>query len=197
MNAYDFANLDAEEKMRRTVIWFEGDSHEFWADVHVRKNVSDEDLKKLGLTWLKKGPSKWYQVGVGTFQEVGKDHGRPVCISIFWYFIDGVPVGIWEPTSQVVNYPMIEDFLKKYGAFRSISYADFGRNTFDRTSPMAVHLAQNISKELLKRLERDGSEDPYLIVLERGDPHLRYLVHFDWFNPHGDKARIGVFPERC
>ncbi len=193
MNGRDFAFLDAEEKMRRTAVWLEGDSHEFWAYFNVRNNMETEDLKRLGLTWLVETKEKWYQVGVGTFQEVGEDHGRPVCISIFWYLIDGVPVGVWEPASQIVNHELIEKFLKKYGAFRRIKYANLGWNTFDYNNiGNARNFAVEVSKAMMAGRDRD-SEDPYLFKLDKEDKHLRYLAHFDWFNPHHPST---PFPER-
>lgn len=193
MNAYDFSFLDAEEKMRRTAVWVEGDSHDFWARYNVRTNVPDKDLQKIGLTWLVKGGPKWCQVGVGTFQTVGEDHDRPVCISIFWYFIEGVPVAVWEPTSQIVNYPMIEKFLKKFGAFRNIKYANLGYNSVDSNNwHNAIYLAEQISKAMMNGRDRD-SDDPFLLKLDKEDAHLRYLAHFDWFNPH---MPVTPFPEQ-
>lgn len=193
MNAYDFSWLDSEEKMRRTAVWVEGDSHDFWARYNVRYNVPDKDLQKIGLTWLVSGGLKWHQVGVGAFHTVGADYGRPVCISIFWYFIEGVPVAVWEPTSEIVNYPMIEKCLKSFGAHRHIKYANLGYNSIDSNNwHNAIYLAEQISKAMVRGRDRD-SADPYLFKLDKEDAHLRYLAHFDWFDPH---KPVIPFPER-
>ena len=57
--------------------------------------------------------TKWEQLG-GWGVQVGVLHGRPIVVSLNWDRLDGFLVCQWEPTSQLVDYQMIEEWLEKH-----------------------------------------------------------------------------------
>ncbi len=60
--------------------------------------------KEKGKTW--EGTS-----GYGV--HVGDIDGRPVCLSFLLKTIDGKKILFWHPTSQVVDYVMIEEYMER------------------------------------------------------------------------------------
>lgn len=57
---------------------------------------------------------KWEQLNPGLSLTLGEIVGRPVCMHIWWYKIDGVMVMFWEMTSQLQDYAMAEKWLEEH-----------------------------------------------------------------------------------
>jgi len=55
----------------------------------------------------------WKSSNGGTFYTVGKINDLPVCIQVGWYTIGSTVCCFYEPTSRIVDWNMIEEFLKK------------------------------------------------------------------------------------
>lgn len=55
----------------------------------------------------------WEQNAAGYLPTIGELDGRPVCVSLFVNTIDGHKILFIEPTSQVVDHKMIEQWLKE------------------------------------------------------------------------------------
>lgn len=55
----------------------------------------------------------WEQLNPGWWEEVGKLHGRPVCVSIWWNRINGELVMFWEATSELVDIGIVKAWLAK------------------------------------------------------------------------------------
>jgi hypothetical protein len=56
---------------------------------------------------------KWDQDNKGFAPLIGEVDRRPIRISIAFSAIDGVLVGFWEATSQLVDFKMIEDWFRR------------------------------------------------------------------------------------
>lgn len=56
---------------------------------------------------------EWVQTSPGHAFEVGRLADMAVVVDLQWYYLDGALVCRWEPTSQVVDYRMIEAWLEK------------------------------------------------------------------------------------
>jgi hypothetical protein len=56
---------------------------------------------------------EWVQTSPGYNWKVGELAGKLVHVNLQWDYIDGALVCFWEPTSRVVDYDMIEAWLKK------------------------------------------------------------------------------------
>lgn len=70
---------------------------------------------------------RWEQGLGGYLPTVGKIDGRPVCLSLFVNTIKGHKILFIEPTSQVVDWEMIDVWLKANllpTAFRSNGYVN-------------------------------------------------------------------------
>jgi len=61
---------------------------------------------------------RFEQMNPGVSQQIGTLDNRPVCISLFWWKINGVQIMVVEGTSQVVDHLMIEKWLEKHCAPR-------------------------------------------------------------------------------
>lgn len=58
-------------------------------------------------------PIQWKESNNLKFINVGNLNNLPVCFNLSIEEIDGIPVGFWYPTSQVVDYAMIDEYFKK------------------------------------------------------------------------------------
>ena len=69
--------------------------------------------------YLKKWFEKYYDekdwhTDIGYRVEVGQFHGHPVCILITFCTIRGRDIAFYEATSPIVNWNMIEEWMRKY-----------------------------------------------------------------------------------
>ncbi len=104
MNDKEFAKRLAETKFI-----VDATSHEvqmLW------ERHSDESNMKMSYNGHEMPRFKWEQLNPGVSQNVGRFADMPVCISLFWYRIDGIMVMFCEPTSQVVDHRLIDEWLK-------------------------------------------------------------------------------------
>jgi len=59
------------------------------------------------------GRVEWKENQRGRLVTVGTIGGNPVCVSLFWNFLNGHPVLFYECTSQVCDWNMVEKYIKK------------------------------------------------------------------------------------
>jgi hypothetical protein len=58
--------------------------------------------------------TSWRGWSAGFSETVGYINNKPICVSVFFTMIDGDWIGFYEPTSQMVDYSMVDDHLKKH-----------------------------------------------------------------------------------
>lgn len=56
----------------------------------------------------------WEQDCRGFMETIGHVNKMPVCVTFFWYKINGHLILFYNATSQVVDHRMVEDWLDKY-----------------------------------------------------------------------------------
>lgn len=57
---------------------------------------------------------RWEQDNPGFWEQIGTFGGWPIVITGFWEIIENRRVLFWEATSQLVHYPLCEEWLQKY-----------------------------------------------------------------------------------
>lgn len=57
---------------------------------------------------------RWEQDSMGYCVQIGEFGDMPVCITFFWYKINGHLIAFVDAHSQVVDHRMVDDYLKKY-----------------------------------------------------------------------------------
>lgn len=95
----------AETMLAKTLFLVEATSnetHSIWCNFASDSNERID--KKYSLKW-----ENYY----GWLVQVGELDDMPVCISLMWYKLDGNWVCFWHPTSVVVDYRQILDWLAK------------------------------------------------------------------------------------
>jgi hypothetical protein len=55
----------------------------------------------------------WVQHTRGAMRQIGELAGRPIWVTLFWNTINGKKVLFYEATSQVVDYEMVENWIRK------------------------------------------------------------------------------------
>lgn len=107
------------------------------------------------------------QLNPGVVETIGKLDKRPVCISLFWWRIDGVMVMCWECTSQVADHAMIEKWLEKHCAPRwdnGTRLAHTNATNFHHV----LHHVQDVNKSNKPPVDVDEQErQEALAVLDR------------------------------
>lgn len=58
-------------------------------------------------------PVEWVQTNPGTLFTIAKVKGRPICVNLSWDWIAGALVCFWEATSRLVDYDLVEPWLKE------------------------------------------------------------------------------------
>ncbi len=56
----------------------------------------------------------WKEVSMGKGIQIGEVDHRPVCVDIRYAFINGKKVMFYDGCSQIVDYQMVEDWLRGY-----------------------------------------------------------------------------------
>jgi len=69
----------------------------------------------------------WVEGRSGIMPTVGMINDRPICLSIYIDVIDGRNIVFYEPTSQLVDYVMIEAFFEKNAPKFKNNHADADR----------------------------------------------------------------------
>jgi len=67
----------------------------------------------LWVKWHDEYGVPWEQDSLGMWQEIGKVDNRPVVVSVNWADIAGRRVAFVEPTSQLVDYVMVDKWAKE------------------------------------------------------------------------------------
>jgi len=99
-----FRKLSAEERLKQTFYLVEATHHEQFC-LWNRWAKDSQDCKGLHLRWEQ---SNGYLVTIGTS---GK---RPIVVGMHWDIIEDHPVCFWEPTSELVDYALIEEWFDKH-----------------------------------------------------------------------------------
>lgn len=73
--------------------------HSFWEDYYYKPKYKKAKIKD------------WKQESMGQTITIGTCDKRPVCISIFWSWLDGHRVMFYEASSQVVDHKMVEKWI--------------------------------------------------------------------------------------
>jgi hypothetical protein len=102
MDKYQF-----EEKVSQTEHLVEADS---FAKMALWEKWSDDPSVPKRKGWPR---LTWKQHTMGSTLELGQLDGRPVMLTLFWNTIGGSLVCFWNSGSQVTDYKMVEEFLKK------------------------------------------------------------------------------------
>jgi hypothetical protein len=95
------------------------ESHHIWQEWSLQAKHSNEKVNKH----YNHERFPWEQ-GKGFCEQIGTLDKRPVIITIFWNRINGHQIGFWSMDSQVCDYKMAKEWLKK--TFPGISSTDAG-----------------------------------------------------------------------
>jgi hypothetical protein len=90
----------ADDRFRKTVYVVEGGyytEHALWVEYHERRSFEID--------------SHGYLIKVGELQTVEREEPWPVTVSVNWYLIDGQRVLFYHPTSQVVHWGWVKDWI--------------------------------------------------------------------------------------
>lgn len=89
-------------------------------------------------------PRLFWEDSTSQIIELGEFGGMPISFEIIWKIIGGTYVAFWEPTSQVVHYPMIEDKLKElFPTAKKSDYVNFGNVILE-----IIEMNKQIGKEI-------------------------------------------------
>ena len=55
----------------------------------------------------------WEQLNPGFWEVVGHVAGEPVCVSVFWYKINGFMITFYEATSRMVDHEMVDKWMEQ------------------------------------------------------------------------------------
>lgn len=75
------------------------EKHSFWQDYHYKPKYENCFIKD------------WKQECAGVTITIGTCDKRPVCIAIFWDWLDGHKVMFYDACSQVVDHKMVDDWI--------------------------------------------------------------------------------------
>ncbi len=98
-----FSRLSAEDRLKQTVYLIEA-SHFEQFTLWDRWAAGSKNCRRLHLKWEQ---SNGYLVTVGHLDK------RPIVISMSWDIIEDHPVCFWEPTSELVDHKMIQNWFSK------------------------------------------------------------------------------------
>lgn len=110
MNPYYRPDETVKQRLLQTKFLCEATHYEartFWAKFAAKS--PERDRQGISLDWHPISPG--FQITVG---RIGND---PVVISLDWAEIEGVLVCFWRPTSGVVDYGMIQNWLANHYKF--------------------------------------------------------------------------------
>jgi hypothetical protein len=151
-------NEKLKKRLKETQFVVEATSNEmymFW------EKFSDEAMYKNPNS----NKFKFEQLNPGVAETIGYLDGRPVCISMFWYKIDGVMIMFWDCTSQVADHAMIEKWLKDNCAPRWDKGTRLAHTDSSNFHHALDHVQEVNGKKLSDAEERERQEA--LAVLDR------------------------------
>jgi hypothetical protein len=85
---------------------------EFLKDVVGVVEATSYEKLCLWSEWTTEKKKSWIQGSSGYLPTIGKLDGRPIVLSLLIHIVDGYPILFMEPTSQVIDHKMVEDWLK-------------------------------------------------------------------------------------
>lgn len=65
----------------------------------------------------------WEQLNPAELRTIGHIQNRPICVSMTWARINGIVCCFWDGTSELVDYKMIEKYVRKLFV-KSVSFTD-------------------------------------------------------------------------
>lgn len=89
----------------------------------------------------------WQEMSIGNIIEIGRLDNRPVNIAINWAFLEGYRVMFYDAVSQVVDYKMVEDWIKHF-SFDTIKWDNGHR--WAHCDSSNFHLCISAIKDLVK-----------------------------------------------
>lgn len=85
---------------------------EMLADVHGMIEANSNEQMYIWQTWHEKYGYPWKQEH-GYLVTVGELMDRPICISVMFVKVKEKLIMFWHATSELVDYVMIDEWLKK------------------------------------------------------------------------------------
>lgn len=142
-----FSRMDSDERFKYTMFVVEANSYEAQALWYVWHDSPR----------FKQPPVTWEQVNPGFLSTIGQIGDKPVCIDMFWNLVNGVPVLFYHPTSKMVDWDMIEEWLKNNCNPR---YDNNHRraHTDAQNFHHMVHATKELQELLRKKLEKEPIE---------------------------------------
>lgn len=99
-----FRQLSAEKRLEQTFYLVEASHHEQFS-LWERWAAQSQCCRGLHLRWEQSN---------GYIVTVGKVNKRPVCVHMSWDIIEDQPVCFWEPTSELVDHVLINQWFEKH-----------------------------------------------------------------------------------
>lgn len=94
----------------------------------------------------------WVHISNGSNITIGKIGDDPVCVSFRWAIINQVPVMFYEPTSVMVDWDMVKEYIEsKCNPFVNGSPARTNARNFHHV----IHASDAMKDILEKTLEKD------------------------------------------
>jgi hypothetical protein len=101
------------------------DEMRLWKATKLIVEANSYERMTLWERWADK--TEWQQHLQGRLVTVGTYHGRPVCVNLFWATIRGHVVLFLEATSELVDWKMIDAWLKQeFPGVRKVDAMNFG-----------------------------------------------------------------------
>lgn len=108
---YKFRPEDAE-LFKDVVFLVQCTHHEqftFWQDYFRKPKYKESAVKS------------WEQEGSGYLITIGEIDNRPICINVWWEWLEGYRVMFYEATSQVVDYVIVDNWIEHW-TLKSMRY---------------------------------------------------------------------------
>lgn len=115
-----------------------------WKETKLIIEANSYERMTLREKWVDK--TEWQQHPQGRLVTVGTYRNRAVCISLVWATIRGKAVLFLDPTSELVDWKVIDAWLKKeFPGVRKVA---------------AMHFGSGCTELASTRQQRDSEEDP-------------------------------------
>lgn len=101
---YKYRKEDAD-LFKDVVFLVEANHHEqfvFWQDYFHKPKYEKSAVKT------------WEQESAGTMIQIGELDNRPICIEIYWQYLDGYKVMFYSACSQVVDHAMVDRWIEHW-----------------------------------------------------------------------------------
>lgn len=129
---------------------------------HTDYVVDDVDYHGLWEKWHYQWGIPFEQDFMGAWRQIGVVADRPICVNVFWYFVGGdgkdfpgFRVAVVEPTSQLVDHKMIEEWEEAVFPCMKKGYRHSNGDNF-----------HNLVLDMERRLGRDFPRRDYVAMRE-------------------------------